>query len=289
MSNAKRTGRLSRSEISFIDENLDAMSDDEIAKAIERSPDAVAQRRANRPQRETNTKMNDFVAQLHEKHFWETVQRSLLKEELPVFENSWASLYAQFVHQGVTATDEIMMKDVIIDDILLHRALEEKRKIIEEIQDQENEMDRIKLIPMANRTQAEVDSAVNAHRTVVQLRGAQEAYTKEINDIKKTKDGKFKDLKATRQERLKVVEESGKNIFALIKHLDERKQRESEGRMTGLVYEAARIKQKELEEYTTFADKEVDRPWMTPESELIHEQKEIDTRAETEVDNKTEE
>ena len=130
MSNAKRAGRLSRSEISFIDENLDAMSDDEIAEAIERSPDAVAQRRANRPQRDTNTKMNDFVEQLHKKHFWETVQRSLLKEELSVFENSWASLYAQFVHQGVTATDEIMMKDVIIEDILLHRALEQKKNIM---------------------------------------------------------------------------------------------------------------------------------------------------------------
>ena len=177
------------------------------------------------------------------------------------------------MHQGITATDEIMMKDVIIEDILLHRALEEKRNILNDIKEQELELMRVKSMAVELRNQQDTDSATNALRTIVQLRGAQEAYTKEINDIKKTKDGKFKDLKATRQERLKTVEEAGKNIFALIKHLDEVKMRESEGRMTALVYESAKRKQHELEQNTVFADGEVDRPWMTPESELRNQRK----------------
>jgi hypothetical protein len=59
--------------------------------------------------------------------------------------------------------------------------------------------------------------------------------------------------------------------------------------MTGLVYEAARIKREELEQYTTFADNEVDRPWLTPESELLHEQKEADAYAKAETDKETQE
>ena len=92
--------------------------------------------------------------------------------------------------------------------------------------------------------------------------------------MKKTKDGKFKDLKATRNERLKTVEESGKDIFALIKLLDEQKLRETEGRMTGLVYEAAKTKEGQMRQEMVFADGEVDRAWLTPEAELEEEQKE---------------
>jgi len=285
---SKKSGRLSKSEIEYIDLNLESMSDTEIAAAIERSPDAVAQRRANQPQTTANSQLQSFIVQLRSKHFWTTIKRSLLDSEISDFENGWAALYAQFFHQGVTATDEMMMKDVVIDDIMLHRALEEKRNILQEIKDNEVTIERLKMVPIANRSQEDVDEAINAHRTVVQLRGAQVDYTKEINDIKRTKDSKFKDLKATRNERLKTVEEAGKNIFAMIKFLDERKQRESEGRMSSLVFEASRRKQLELEENTQFSGGEVDRPWLTPESELRHA-KETNINTEAKASEDTEE
>ena len=216
-------------------------------------------------------KLQSHISQLRLKHFWPTIKKSLLNEEIGAFENSWAALSSQFSHQGVTATDEIMMKDVIIEDILLHRALEQKKNILQEIKANEKLLaeERNK-----DREDRDTDFMTNALRTIVQLRGTSEAYTKEINEIKKTKDSKFKDLKATRNERLKTVEESGKNIFALIKFLDEQEMRETEGRMTGLVYEAAKKKEGQMKQEMVFADKEVDSPWLTPESELEKEQEE---------------
>jgi hypothetical protein len=270
-------GRLSKGEIAFIDSSLDSMSDSEIAEQIGRSVEAVAQRRGDRPQRVANTEAEDFIAQLHQKHYWPKVKRSLLDEEVSEFEQGWAALYAQFVHQGVTETDETMMKDLCIEDILLHRVLEEKRRIIEEIKEKNAFIDQEKQKPFDERDN---DAMTMSHRTVVNLRGAQEAYTKEINDIKKTKDNKFKDLKATRQERLKVVEEAGKNIFALIKLLDEQDKRDIEGRMTGLVYESARRKREEFEKPRVFADGEIDRPWLTPESELEYGEQQVDDTTE---------
>jgi hypothetical protein len=161
------------------------------------------------------------------------------------------------------------MKDVIIEDILLHRALEQKKNILQEIKEYERQIAEEREKDMDDR---DADFMTNALRTVIQLRGTSESYTKEINEIKKTKDGKFKDLKATRNERLKTVEESGKNIFALIKLLDEQKLRETEGRMTGLVYKSSQNKQEEMKKNLAFADGEVDKPWLTPESELEEEQ-----------------
>ena len=266
-----KTGRLSKEEILFIDSNLEVMSDAQIAVAMDRSVDAIAQRRAVAPQKNANTELESYVSQLHAKHFWATVQKSLLEEEVETFENSWAALYSQFFHQGVTATDEIMMKDVIIEDILLHRALEQKRNILQEIKETEVQLAEERKKDMDDR---DADFMTNALRTIIQLRGTSEAYTKEINEIKKTKDGKFKDLKATRNERLKTVEESGKNIFALIKLLDEQKLRETEGRMTGLVYEASKTKEGKMKQEIVFADGEVDKVWLTPEGELEDEQKE---------------
>ena len=264
-----KTGRLSKEEILYIDSNLSNMTDSEIAKQLGRSVDAIIQRRAVAPQENANNELQNYIVQLHSKHFWVTIKRSLLDEEVSSFENSWASLYSQFFHQGVTATDEIMMKDVIIEDILLHRALEQKKNILQEIKENEKLIAEEREKDMDDR---DTDFMTNALRTVVQLRGTSEAYTKEINEIKKTKDGKFKDLKATRNERLKTVEESGKNIFALIKLLDEQKSRETEGRMTGLVYEASKHKQEDMKQNIVFSDGEVDKAWLTPESELEEEQ-----------------
>jgi len=266
-----KTGRLSREEIEHIDANLDLMTDKEIAAHLNRSVSSISQRRAVAPQESANTELQNYISQLHSKHFWTTVQKSLLEDEVSTFENSWAALYSQFFHQGVTATDEIMMKDVVIDDILLHRALEEKRNILHEIKFHEKALVEERAKDMDDR---DTDFMTNSLRTIVQLRGTAEAYTKETNEIKKTKDGKFKDLKATRNERLKTVEESGKNIFALIKLLDDNKMRETEGKMTGLVYEASKSKEGYMRQNMVFADGEVDRPWLTPESELEEEQEE---------------
>ena len=264
-----KTGRLSKDEIAFIDENLSILTDQQIADKLDRSIDAITQRRAVAPQKNANDELQSYISQLHSKHFWSTVKRSLLSDEIETFENSWASLYSQFFNQGVTATDEIMMKDVIIEDILLHRALEQKKNILEEIRENEKLLAEEREKDMDDR---DADFMTNTLRTIVQLRGTSEAYTKEINEIKKTKDGKFKDLKATRNERLKTVEESGKNIFALIKLLDEQKMRETEGRMTGLVYEASKTKEGQMKQNMVFADGEADKPWLTPESELEDEQ-----------------
>ena len=268
-----KTGRLSKDEISYIDSNLDALTDKEIAHKLDRSTEAIIQRRAVSVQENVNTELQTYIAQLHSKHFWSTIKRSLLPNEIETFQNSWAALYSQFFHQGVTATDEIMMKDVIIEDILLHRALEQKKNILEEIKENEKLIAEERDKDMEDR---DTDFMTNALRTVVQLRGTSEAYTKEINEIKKTKDGKFKDLKATRNERLKTVEESGKNIFALIKLLDEQKMRETEGRMTGLVYKASKTKEGQMKQEMVFADGEVDKVWLTPEAELEGEQEDND-------------
>ena len=72
------------------------------------------------------------------------------------------------------------------------------------------------------------------------------------------------------------MEESGKNIFALIKLLDEQKMRETEGRMSGLVYEASKTKQGQMKQEMVFADGEVDKVWLTPELELEGEQEDND-------------
>jgi len=266
-----KTGRLRKEEISYIDESLSNMTDAAIAKELDRSVEAITQRRAVAPQENANIELQSYISQLHSKHFWTTIKKSLLDDEIESFENSWAALYAQFFHQGVTATDEIMMKDVIIEDILLHRALEQKKNILQEIKENEKLLAEER---QKDREDRDTDFMTNALRTIVQLRGTSEAYTKEINEIKKTKDGKFKDLKATRNERLKTVEESGKNIFALIKLLDEQKLRETEGRMTGLVYEASKTKEGQMKQEMVFADGEVDKVWLTPESELEDEQNE---------------
>ena len=86
-----KTGRLSKDEISFIDSNLLNMTDAQIAKQLDRSVEAITQRRATAPQKNANDELQAYVSQLHSKHFWTTIKKSLLDEEIETFENSWAN------------------------------------------------------------------------------------------------------------------------------------------------------------------------------------------------------
>ena len=75
-----------------------------------------------------------------------------------------------------------------------------------------------------------------------------------------------KDLKATREQRIKRIEDGKSSWIGLIRMLEDEEVREREGREMEILKRATDKAKESLHEYHTYNDNKVDVPLLTPES-----------------------
>jgi uncharacterized protein Smg (DUF494 family) len=87
-------------------------------------------------------------------------------------------------------------------------------------------------------------------------------YTKLLNEQQKIS----KDLKATREQRIKRIEDGKSSWTGLIRMLEDEEIREKEGREIEILAMATEKAKAKMQEYHNYADNVVDKPFLTPES-----------------------
>ena len=87
-------------------------------------------------------------------------------------------------------------------------------------------------------------------------------YTKLLNEQQKIS----KDLKATREQRIKRIEDGKSSWIGLIRMLEDEEIREKEGREMEIMNMSVEQQIKKLSEYHEYQDGEVDTPLLTPET-----------------------
>ena len=86
-------------------------------------------------------------------------------------------------------------------------------------------------------------------------------YTKLLNEQQKIS----KDLKATREQRIKRIEDGKSSWVGLIRMLEDEEIRENEGRRMEILNMATEKSKEKLLEYHTYADDIVDKPFLIPD------------------------
>jgi hypothetical protein len=86
-------------------------------------------------------------------------------------------------------------------------------------------------------------------------------YTKLLNEQQKIS----KDLKATREQRIKRIEDGKSSWTGLIRMLEDEELREKEGKEIAILSMAAQNNFKKMSELHTYQDGVIDRPFLTPE------------------------
>lgn len=267
-SQEKKRGRLSREEEDTVYANLALKSDDEIGAMINREPEVVARYRAKQPVLQNNESIVELVQQLHSKFFWQETRGQLLdNDEIRYFEQYWGNLIQQFAPQGILPTDEQMIRDLILVDIHLNRSNRSRRNAHMELNDIEHQIEETMLgyadDPITRATKLDpLQSRANA------LRGAMKALSEEYKILADKKDKKYEQLKSTRQLRLEKAEKAGRSFFDLVNMLDSPEVREKEGRLNELYKMATSVAKTRFEQYHKYEDDKLDRPFLTPESEV---------------------
>lgn len=266
----RKTGQFHKDELAFIQNNVNALTAEQMAERLGRTVEVIQKHIARLPKRAELAQQLDEIEQLHASPLWVMVKRELMTDERAHFESEWVRLIRQFGSgTDILATDEISIKDLIILDIYGSRAAAEIVNAKTQMEALQKQLDKEREKDPAVR---DMVSLQNWQEQLNSLRASLKPLTESHLQYQQRKDAKMDDLKATRKARFKEAEESRTSFFPLLQELNEYKNRLREGRIAQKVLLAAQKVAADWNEVTTYEDESVDKPFLSPEGELADEQ-----------------
>jgi len=263
----KKRGVLSIEECNYIKENADKISIAQIARDLNRRKDPI----------EKYVKMNHLVeglvddeeeqrinlrTMLQTKDYWLEVRKQFNKEELEYFTTAWCSLILQF-REDVLFSEELEIKQFITLDILINRNLSEQNRARQEVDKLQRQIDKEYLREPDFRDRELIG---NLEAQISFARTAIPAYAAEYTKLLDKRGAIAKDLKATRDQRVKRVEDSKSSWASYIRMLEDEVVRAKEGDEIELMRLAKDKVAKDLGKYHTYVDGTVDRPLLNSET-----------------------
>lgn len=213
-------------------------------------------------------KLAEFTRQLRKSIHWDKLQEHYTKDELDYYEKIYASLMAQFM-EDVTAIDELQILQAIDGHMLINSHKKRTSTINKQLLNIERELNYFSMAPAESLTDQERAKVLNMESQRQVLMGQVTHTTKVFTDLSKKFDETVAKLKGARDQRLKNAENSNQSWPALIKHMQEQRVREREGRYAALVKFATDKKQDELQQPYKYINNEIDQPMLLPERVLV--------------------
>jgi hypothetical protein len=264
----RRRGPLSNKEKNSIKEWIDQKDDKEIARLLNRTPAQIFKFKreylAGAPQITVNrTEAEEYLRELHAHSSWTSLQKQFTTEELIFFENDFIEYRKQF--KDMTATETKQLHQMITLDIFM------QRHNIDRIQNQE-EIGRMEKILKKKYNE---DTSFQSPQDIqyiqhleIQIQGARVANvnrTKEYKDLLEKHQAIMKDLKGTRMQRIKDIQDSGK-FMGILKELELEESRSNLGEITGLMDLAIEKEKARLAAPHIYMDNIVDQPVLNCET-----------------------
>ena len=257
-----RKGRLSKTETQFITENADVMSAKEIAVHLERDPTSI-NTFIKRKLKLGLSAEEEVAYTLEDRPYWSELTQQFTTDELELVKYHWGRIIGQF-KDDVFPTEELQVVDVIKLEILMNRGLKQNKENIDQI----NAFDKlIQDERSQDPDQQDRDYLLNLERQTATLRAAQESLNRDYRDLQTKKNSMLKEMKATREQRIRRLEDSRQSFTGWLAHL---MQNPNIMKQYGLEMEKMKMamnKEKErLSAFHKYDDGLVDQPFLTPDT-----------------------
>ena len=257
-----RKGRISKEEERFISNNIDNMVVEDIAKALDRdveSVDSFIKRKLKK-----GISLEEAVAfSLEDRPYYEELKQQFTDEELVLFKYHWSRIIAQF-KDDVFPTEELQVIDVIKLELLMNRCLKSNKDNIQTISLYEG---LLKEERSRDKDQQDIDYILNLERQLASLRASQESLNKDYRELQTKKANMLREMKGTREQRIKRLEDSKQSFVSWVAHL---MQDPETMKRYGVEMEKMRLamaKERErLSSYHQYEDDTVDQPFLTPDT-----------------------
>ena len=264
----RKRGQLGLEEQEYIRNNIDSLSIEQIAEALNRTVKPVQRYVTeskigiqSKDEQENNRTLKN---KLHAKTFWIEITKQFDEStgELQYFEDTWIGLVKQF-REDVLPAEELQIKQFITIDILINRSMKERKRHIADTEKLQEEVDREYKLPEDVRDGPKL---ANLETQLSFARNSIANYTNEYTKLLNEQQKISKDLKATREQRIKRIEDGKSSWIGLIRMLEDEEIREKEGREMEIMNMSVEQQIKKLSEYHEYQDGEVDTPLLTPET-----------------------
>lgn len=267
-----KTGRLSKQEWTFIEDNADKMSASAIAEKLDRDIDPVKKYLEKIGKSANKAKMFKVQAEydLKSRPYWKELKLQFSEEELELFLYHWKEMLSQF-RKDVLPTEELQIVDTIKLEILMNRALREQQESMNRVRQIEALLEQEQIV---DTDQQDKELMYSLERQIASLRAAKESLSREFKDLQKKKADMFKDLKATREQRIQKLESNKTTMSGLIeKILRDPDFYEEQGKELEKMRLSMENEMKRLGDYHEYEDGQVDLPLLNPETIMNVEQK----------------
>lgn len=263
----RKRGQLALEEQKFIRDNIDTLSIEQIAEALNRTIKPVqryvTESKIGIQSKDDQENNRTLRNKLHAKTFWIEITKQFDEStgELQYFEDTWIGLVKQF-REDVLPAEELQIKQFITIDILINRSMKERKRHIADTEKLQEEVDNEYRLP---EDQRDGPKLANLETQLSFARNSIANYTNEYTKLLNEQQKISKDLKATREQRIKRIEDGKSSWIGLIRMLEDEEIREKEGREMEIMNMSVEQQVKKLSEYHTYQDGEVDTPLLTPE------------------------
>jgi len=264
-SRRKKRGQLSLEEQKFIKDNYENLSILEIAESLNRNKAPIEKYIKENPRTILNTDDKQSLKQkLYFKTFWPEIKKQFdeTSGELEYFEETWIGLIKQF-REDVLPAEELQIKQFITIDILINRSMKDRKRHIIETEKLQKQVD---LEYEKSDDDRDVPRLANLETQLSFARNSIANYTNEYTKLLNEQQKISKDLKATREQRIKRIEDGKSSWVGLIRMLEDEEIREKEGKEMEILKLATDKVKDVLQDYHTYEDKKIDRPFLTPET-----------------------
>jgi len=263
----KKRGQLGLDEEQYIKDNVNKLSVEDIADHLNRTVNPVKKFiEQNRLLSGEDDQQIEFLrAKLHSKTFWQEIERQFDQTtgELEYFENTWIGLIKQF-REDVLPAEELQIKQFITIDILINRSMKERKRHISETEKLQKQVDAEY---EKKESERDLNRLANLETQLSFARNSIANYTNEYTKLLSEQQKISKDLKATREQRIKRIEDGKSSWVGLIRMLEDEELREKQGREMEILNMASKKFKENLSELHTYEDNGVDQPLLLPENQ----------------------
>lgn len=253
MDQRHKAGVLSNADKNFILENIEKMSVEEIAERLDRNKEPIAKFLAlqNKIALEVSPlKEDEYIRiRLLSEFFWPILRKQLSTQEQDYFVSQWAELVQQF-NEDITPTEKQQIKALILNEIYKNRAGIEVKKCADDIEKYE------KKIEAEEKKETPDLGKIGLYNTQIAMaKTSIQGLTIQLKDYSKTGQDLFKDLKGTRADRYKSVENNQTTFTHIIRALDSKEERDKQSREIALMTLAEEKAQENLYDLHVYIDR----------------------------------
>lgn len=259
---AGKRGALSLTEMQFIKDNCTKMDVTNIAAHINKSIKTIRKYayKENLPLKEKGQDRDPRYFKLRRllrsREYWKDIQQQFSPEELKIFENTWVKLYMQF-NEDVWPTEEWQMNKHITLIILKNRYLKKMYSIEKQIDDTQRLLAEEYAKPKGDK---DIGAVRDLTTLIDKLQNNQMMMNKEVKSILDSQKDTEKQLKISRDQRIKGIQDSTQNWTGILRILnDDIDIRNLVGKHIEIMRVAQEKEKLKLYDYHTFIDGSVDR------------------------------